>query len=189
MLHNNPQIAIAQNRLKDEKVSILNESARRMPIVDLDASTGYGWSEDLITNNKEDGFNWDVGVTVNIPIYERNDIYLNEQRAKVVALQAKNDLRLTIKNALSNWDNHKKTTKRLNTLKELLKKQLIGQKEKLNIIRKKYLEGKSDYRDYADALNKITLVSVDLVNNLILLEKEKIIGNYLLGKKIYNVKN
>lgn len=189
ILHNNPSIAIAQNELKRDKTLILNESARRMPKVDLDASTGYSWSEDLINNVDSNGTNWDAGITVNIPIYERNDIYLNEQRAKVVALQAKNRLKLATKEALNLWDNHKKVSQQLDRLNTMLKNQLSGQKEKLKIIREQYLQGKAEYRDYADALDKISVVSVDLINNIISVEKQKIYGNYLLGKKIYNVKN
>lgn len=189
ILHNNPSIALAQNSLKSEKVAILNETARRMPKVDLKASTGYSWNEDLENNQKYNGADWNAGITVNIPIYERNDIYLNEQRAKVIALEAKNNLTIATKAALNSWDEHKKRTQELEKLNELLKFQLKGQKEKLNVIREQYLKGKAVYRDYADALNRVSTVSVELVNNVISIEKQRLVGNYLLGKKIYNVKN
>lgn len=189
IIHNNPNIAKAQNSLKNEKVSILNESARRMPKVDLNASTGYSWNRDLEENQDYNGSNWNAGITVNIPIYERNDIYLNEQRAKVVALEAKNNLKIATKAALNSWDEHKKLTQELNKLNEMLKQQLKGQKEKLFIIRKQYLQGNAIYRDYADALNRVSTVSVELINNIITMEKQKLVGNYLLGKKIYNVEN
>lgn len=189
LLHNNPTIALAQNTLKNNKVLILNEASKRGASVDLSASSGYTWSKDLVTNITNSGTGWNAAISVNIPIYTRNDVYLNEQRAKVVSLQSKNDLVVTTKAALDAWDNHKKTTQQLSQINSMLRIQLKGQKEKLAIIRKQYLEGKADYREYADALNRISIVSVDLVNNIISSEKEKLLGNYLLGKKIYNVKN
>lgn len=189
IMHNNPTIALAQNTFKNDKVLILNEASRRNPTVDLSASTGYSWSKDLITKETNSGAGWDATISVNIPIYERNDIYLNEQRAKVVALQSKNDLKIATKAALNAWDNHKKTYQQLNKINSMLKEQLKGQKEKLVIIREQYLQGKADYPEYAEALNRVSIVSVDLVNNIIATQKEKLLGNYLLGKKIYNVKN
>ncbi|MAD42335.1 MAG: hypothetical protein CL623_08085 [Arcobacter sp.] len=189
ILHNNYEVANAQNLLKDSKVNILSESSRKMPTVDLDASTGYSWSSDLIDDTEDSGIDWNAGIEITVPLYERNDIYLNEQRAKILALQSKNNLKIATKNALNRWDTHKKRLFELNKLNTMLKVQLKGQQEKLSIIKKKYLEGNSDYRDYADSLNRVSLVSIDLVNNMIFIEKEKLLGNYLLGKKIYNVKN
>lgn len=189
LLNSNPAIVIAQNNLKDSKVSVLTENSRYLPSIDLSSSYGYSWTRDLITKQKDQGIGWETLVNFNMPIYERNDIYLNEQRTKVIALQRKNDLKLAIKETLNTWDNHKKTIQQLSKENKLLKTQLSGQKEKINIVKKQYLEGKIDYREYANSLNRLSTLTIDLINNIINSEKQKIIGNYLLGKKIYDAKN
>ena len=189
IMHNNPDIALAQNELKNRKVEILSEAGRWMPRVDLNAYTGYSVNEDIVNDAKEDGITSGAGITVEIPIYERNDIYLSEEKAKVIALQAKNNLKIAIKNSLDAWDAHKKDIEQLQRVYTILVEQLKDQRRKLAIVRKQFLDGKADYRYYADALNAVSLLSVDLIFNTISQEKRKIFGNYLLGKKIYNVKN
>lgn len=189
IIHNSPLVAKAQNALKDIKSTLILESARREPKVDLDAFTGYTFLRDIDANINSDGTNSGIGIEINIPIYEKNEVYLNEQKYKIQIIQAKNDLKIAIKNSLDQWDNHEKTTTQLEKVYALLTKQLEGQDKKLNIIRKNYLAGNADYRDYKDALNKVILLNVELISNVISQEKRKLIGNYLLGKKVYNVKN
>lgn len=189
LLKNNPSIVLAQNSLKNSKANILSENSRRLPTVDLSASTGYSWTKDLITLTQDQGTNWEAQINLRMPIYERNDIFLNEQKNKVIALQDKNNLKLAIKEALNSWEIHKKTIQQLQKVNSLLKQQLSGQTEKLNIVKKLYLEGKADYRDYADALNRFTVINIDYITNVVNSEKQKLIGNYLLGKKVYNAEN
>ena len=183
---NNADIAASSNLLKIKKLELLSAKTRFFPQLSYYSYIGYASSIDKTFSYKSNlnSQNWEVGLTLLIPLYNRNDITLKTQKAKYDILLQQNALIEKQKTNLIKATNMFHSIKSLKSQIEIAKTQFELSQEKLNIYKKQLLVGIIPYDKYSIVLNQYLTNLKNLQN----LKQKKVINvvllNILLGTKI-----
>ena len=138
--------------LKKAQVEISKRA--RLPIIDLHSAIFYEYKQDFSTtpHQKAKGLNYSVAVNMKIPLIGAETQKEYKERAKVEALKQKSRLLDTIKKSAQQIFKLYNENKRLQKHLKIVQEQIALMHKKLQIVRKRYLDGLSLYRDFNDAL-------------------------------------
>jgi len=97
-IQNSSNIALESNKLKINQTDFVAQKRRYYPSVNFNSHLGYGVANNSLffKNINNTGFSpyWELGLTVNIPLYNRGDIFLNKEKELNNILLQKNILSL-----------------------------------------------------------------------------------------------
>ena len=183
---NNADIASSSNLLKIKKLELLSAKTRFYPQISYYSYIGYSSSIDKTFSYKSNlnTHNWEMGLTLLIPLYSRNDITLKTQKAKYDILLQQNALIEKQKTNLIKATNMFHTIQSLKSQIQIAKIQFELSQEKLNIYKKQLLVGLISYDKYSIVFNQY-LTNLKTLQSL---KQNKVINitllNILLGTKI-----
>jgi len=179
VLKNSSEIARESNILKLRETDYLSQKRRFHPTITLTTSLGYS-----LTKNKEfdmakqsEGPTWSIALTARQPIYNRDDIRLNIERAKYSVLKQKNKLQSTQKKVLINIENLYRTIQLLTYRISIQNEKTKLLKTELEIYKKRFLQGLVDYDTYSKSLNNY----IKSLQKLETLKRNKSINKLLLS--------
>ncbi len=190
-IENSSDVAIESNLLKIKNADVLSEKRRFYPTVDFTSSIGYGYEQPKVFDFANTNFTgiWNLGLSVNIPIYNRDDIRLNMQRSTYDALLEQNKFSLKVRDTLNQTQKAYTQLMRIHKQQGYVKDLLELAKTKLDVAKERYLKGLAQYRDYSEALNRVMeyqneLIGIDSDN-----VKESLILSVLTGKREFYEQN
>lgn len=159
IIANSTKIAKGENLLKLKKVFLLSQQKRFIPEIKFISSIGYSDSieKKFRIGSSIDTTNWEVGLTARIPLYYKNDITLNDKKARYDVMIEKNNFvdmqKTTLIKGTKLFEKIKITRGRL----KIATIQLELLKEKLDIYKNKFLVGMISYEEYSKILNEYFL--------------------------------
>lgn len=138
--------------LKKAQVKI-DESAN-LPIIDFRGALFYEYKKDyaLTPHQKSSGLNYNVALNIKIPLFGGSSRSEYKERSKLEALEQKSRLLERVKVIAQKIYKLYSENRRLQQHLQILDKQLSLMRSKLQIVRKRYLDGLSPYRDFNNAL-------------------------------------
>lgn len=178
------QERIAKQRLKTRENSFL-------PIVDLTGAISYAYKKDFAYNpdKKTNGVEYAAGINVKVPLYSSENRSIYTQKAKLEYLKQHNLTLQQIKNLTRSIHKTFNEIKRLQNDLDIVDKQLELMKEKMFLVKQRYAEGLSPYRDYSDALkNYLAYMRQKSILEVQILQNEALL-NTLEGHHIYYGEN
>jgi len=187
--HKNLDLAIADNNSKLQDLNYLIVKSSKLPEVNSYASYGYDIGKDTLTlsgNGLGTSYNWEVGIRLTLPIYRRNDIYLQTQKAKIEAIIEKNKRKKEFKRQRDLYEIDRDEIELYKKHYKLVEQQYHAQLRKMQIILRRYLDGKGYYRDYSDALNEASTMALQLITDKIRLIERILYQHYLIGNTLYD---
>ncbi len=137
-----------------KKAKVVSSEKSMLPIIDFHGALFYEYKKDfsLIPHQKAKGLNYSGAVSVKIPLIGGDACKLHKQKVKIEALKQKNRLLDTIKKSAQQIYKLYNENKRLQKHLDIVQQQIALMYKKLQIVRKRYIEGLSVYRDFNDAL-------------------------------------
>ncbi len=187
--HKNPDLAIADNQSKLKDLGYLMQKGLYKPAVEAYAGIGAGYGRNGIISDAtsfNDSNTWNLGIRLNLPIYRRNDIYLNMQKAKLNAIIAKNSRKLAFKTQRNRFSITDDEIDLYGSRYRLLENLYKGLVKKMDIVLSKYFEGKAFYRDYSDALNAASTTALQMASDRLRLQERLLYQHYLVGNTLYH---
>lgn len=190
-LQNSSDIAIESNKLKVKKADLLYQQKRYYPEIRFNSFFGYGMGNlrtfDL--SNAGTGEYWELGLQFKMPIYNKNDIRLNEEKEKYEIMKQKSIFSSKQREILILVDNYYKNIDRINQTQSIVKEQHELMDKKLIIAKEQFLSGIAQYRDYADASRDY----LNYTNQYMTMQQQYIqsvsILSILVGKKEFYEQN
>ncbi len=186
-IQNSSDIALESNKLKMNQTDFLAQKRRYYPSVTFNSHLGYGASNDALffKNFNNTGFSsyWELGLNVNIPLYNRGDIVLNKEKELHSILLQKNVLSLKTREVLIEVERSYHSLQMIREQQDILQEQVALLRKKIKITTKLYHAGAIQYRDYSDAVkNYLAYKSqeIDLNQRYI---KETFLLATLIGKR------
>ncbi len=178
-------IAIESNLLKLKEVNYMADIRRYYPVVNFTSNVGYGISNENYFNlsNAGKGAFWTLELTAKIPLYNRKDIILSKERDIYDILKQKRVLSLKQREILTQLNKTYNETKRMEKQKKFLFELLSLSKRRLEIIKERYVNGLSTYKQYSDALTKYLKYKNQLISTEQNYIKESSLLSILIGKK------
>ncbi|MCF6174010.1 MAG: TolC family protein [Campylobacteraceae bacterium] len=178
-------IARESNLLKIKETDLLFQKRRRIPEVRFDSYVGYGLSTNKIFSfdNPGSGVYWELGLNFKLPIYNRNDINLNEQKQRLNILKQKAVFSSKQRDILIQVEKSYNGIMRTKKQIEILGEQLSLLKHKLKIAKERYFAGVSPYSSYSDAVKSFLNYEVQLLNMKQKKKQEISILSILVGKR------
>ena len=186
VLKNNSEIASNSNILKIKKLQLLSEQKRFVPQVSYYSYAGYSGGRNKLfsISSNLNTQNWEIGLNMKVPLYNRNDITLKTQKAKYDILLQQDRFKKTIKNNLIKANNLFQSIVSIKAQIKILLQKIELSKEKLDIYKGQLLLGMIPYKKYSPALNQY----INNLKKLQNLQQQKAINifllNILLGEKI-----
>ncbi len=152
--YNNSALNAQRMRAKVAKAELKNRENSFLPIVDLTASVAYEYKKDFAYDpaKSANGLNYNAGINVKIPIYSSENRSIYTERAKLEYLKQRNLTLQQIRDLTRDIHKTYNEIKRLQTNLDIVDKQLSLMKEKMFLVKQRYVAGLSPYRDYSDAL-------------------------------------
>jgi hypothetical protein len=187
--HKNLDLAIADNQSKLQDLNYLMMKSAKLPEINSYAAYGYDIGKDnfdLSGNGFGTSYNWELGIRLTLPIYRRNDIYLQTQKAKIEAIIEKNKRKKEFKRQRDLYEIDRDEIELYKKHYKLVEQQYQAQLRKMQIILKRYLDGKAYYRDYSDALNTASTMALQLITDKIRLIERTLYQHYLIGNTLYD---
>ena len=183
----NSDIAISHNQLKLSQVDIIMQHSRNDWEVDFNSIAGYKKTRTKTDGSKYDtsGTAWDTSLVFKYPIYERNDIKLNVQRAKIQTLQTKNLLNIQQKNILNLIEQKYNEYEQYNKLDIILKKQSKILTHTKEAYKQRYLLGAGTYKEFSEELKKHLDNENDFLINSINIRKSFVELSILTGDRFF----
>ncbi|MDD5202622.1 MAG: TolC family protein [Sulfurimonas sp.] len=184
-LTNSSDVAIESNILKVKKADLLFQKRRFYPEVRFNSHLGYGMGnlDTFDLSNSGNGDYWDFGLTFKMPIYNRNDINLNEEKEEYEIMKQKSVLSSKQREILIQVDNYYGNINRINEERNILQEQNELMDKKLTVSKEQFVSGLAEYRDYANAMRDY----LDYTNQYMQMEQQYIqsvsILSILIGKK------
>ena len=155
-IQNNSDIALESNKLKINQTEFFAQKRRYYPSVNFNSHLGYGASNDRLffKNFNNTGFSpyWELGLNVNIPIYNRGDILLNKEKELHSILLQKNVLLSKTREILIEVERSYHSLQMIHEQQGILQEQVTLLHKKIAIATKLYSAGAVQYRDYSDAV-------------------------------------
>jgi len=186
-IQNSSDLAIESNKLKMNQTDFFAQNRRYYPSVNFNSNIGYGVANDslLFKNLNNTGLSpyWELGIRVNIPLYNRGDIVLNKEKELQSILLQKNILSQKTREILIEVERSYHSLKMIQKQQSILEEQVKLLQKKMQTAKRLYLAGAAQYRDYSDAMkNYLEYKSqiIDLKQNKI---KEMFILATLIGKR------
>jgi len=178
-------IARESNLLKIKQADLLFQKRRYIPRVNFDSYVGYGLSTSKIFNLDSPGKGafWELGLNFRLPIYNRNDINLNEEKERLNILKQKAVFSSKQRDILIQVEKSYNEIMRAKKQIEILEEQLSLLKYKLKIAKERYFGGVSPYRSYSDAVKGFLNYKVQLLNMRQKQKQEISILSILVGKR------
>jgi len=185
-IQDNSAIAIESNIFKLRQTDMISQKRRYYPTVRFTSYAGYGASNNNIfmVNSAGAGAFWQLGLTVNLPIYNKGDIRLGEQKSMYDALKQKKVLSSKIKNILLQVDHSYNNLKMIKVQMVITKDQVSLQALKMRIARANFLQGSLPYRVYASAVVSFLRYKLQLLSLQQTYIKEMAILSSLTGATI-----
>ena len=190
-INHSSDIARESSILKIKQTDLIFQKRRYYPKLDFQSYLGYGLSKDntFDFNNYGKGKYWEMGLYLKIPIYNRNDIRLNEQKETYNILREKAVFSSKQRDVLIQVDRSYHEIKRIKEQMDIIKEQLSLVADKLKIVKKRYMSGMSPYKDYSDAVKGF----INYENQLLKIEQKYIqevsILSILVGKRDFYEQN
>ena len=152
-LANSSDVAIESNKLKLRKADLLFQKRRFYPEFKFNSFLGYGMGtvNTFDLSNPGAGVYWGLGLQFKMPIYNRNDIRLNEEKEKFAIMKQKSIFSAKQREVLIQVDNYYGDIKRINKQSEILHEQYELMERKLLISKEQFINGVTQYREYSDA--------------------------------------
>lgn len=188
---NSSDVAVESSLVKLRTADVLNEKKRFYPAVNFISSAGYAAQRprelDFSSSNIME--TWNLGLSVNIPIYNRDDIRLNIQRSKYDMLLEENKFSAKIRETLNETHRSYMQIMRIHEQQKYVNNLLTLAEKKFDVAKERYLKGLAQYRDYSEALNRVMeyqseLIGIDSDN-----VKESLILSVLTGKREFYEQN
>jgi len=178
-------VARESNLLKIKQTDLLFQKKRRYPQLRFHSYLGYGLSTNKIftLDSPGNGAFWEVGINLKLPIYNRNDINLNEQKQMLNVLRQKSLLSSKQRAILIQVEKSYNEISRIQKEIDILKEQLSLLKQKLEIARTRYLNGVSPYRDYSDAVKGFLTYGNQLIKARQKYKQEILVLGIIVGKR------
>jgi len=179
---NNTDISRERDNLKLREVDYLSAKRRFHPRVTFNSFVGYGFTKpkEFEVSHQGEGSNWEIALNVRQPIYNRNDIRLNIEKAKYDVLAQKEKLKSTQKTTLINLENLYRNIQLLSTRIDIQKEKVSLLKSEIEIYSKKFLAGVISYDIFSTALNKY----IKSLQKLETFKRQKAIDKLLLSDMI-----
>ena len=136
-----------------------------LPQVDFNSLVYEEYRKDLSVTPSQTatGLNYQVGLNVKIPLYNRTNLD-EKQRAKVRVSLERERLKSTIKDVMRDIHKTYNEIRKLRDQKKIVQEQLRLAKEKVDITKKRYVSGVGIYRDYSDAINEMLQYQEEIYN-------------------------
>ncbi|NPA03353.1 MAG: TolC family protein [Epsilonproteobacteria bacterium] len=187
ILHDNLLIQQERTLFSIKKASLEQYKKSYLPIVDFSSSLYYEYKKDfgLDPAKSTNGLNYQAMLNLKFPIYSaENRGYLLE-KAKLETLMQKYKLLNTIKETSSQAFKYLNEIERLKKHLLITKEQVSLMKEKLELVKKRYINGLSNYRQYSDAIrNYLTLLEEKKQIETSLIQNEATL-EVLKGKRVF----
>ncbi len=155
-IQNSSDIALESNKLKINQTDFFAQKRRYYPSVNFNSHLGYGAANDALffKNLNNTGFSsyWELGLNVNIPLYNRGDILLNKEKELHSILLQKNVLSLKTREILIEVERSYHSLQMVRKEQDILQEQVALLRKKIEITVKLYHAGAVQYRDYSDAV-------------------------------------
>ncbi|DAB29710.1 MAG TPA: hypothetical protein CFH84_07830 [Sulfurimonas sp. UBA12504] len=184
-LTNSSDVAIESNILKVKKADLLFQKRRFYPEIRFNSHLGYGMGnlDTFDLSNSGNGDYWDFGLTFKMPIYNRNDINLNEEKEEYEIMKQKSVFSSKQREILIQVDNYYGNINRINEERNILQEQYELMDKKLTVSKEQFVSGLAEYRDYANAMRDY----LDYTSQYMQMEQQYIqsvsILSILIGKK------
>lgn len=184
-INTNSDIAIESNILKIRQMDILAQKRRYYPTINFTSSAGYGTSDTKVFSLNSGGMGtyWQMGLTLRMPIYNRDDIRLSKEKSTYDALKQKKILSSKIQSILTQVDHSYAVLQRIKKENSIFQEQVSLQSLKMKTAKEKFLEGVLPYKTYSDALNNFLRYKIQLIESEQNYIKEVVILNSLVGNK------
>ncbi|BCD62635.1 outer membrane protein [Nitratiruptor sp. YY08-26] len=187
----NKEIKKEQTRYALTKKQIKNSERAYLPIIDFSGSLFYEYKKDFTETPHKNahGLNYNAGVTIKIPIYslEARSEYI--QRAKLHAVVQKNKMLDTMKRISKDIHRLYNENRRLAKHMSILQQQLTLMKEKMHLVKQRYLNGLAQYRDFKDALRNYLGYEEEKESIKLQMIRNSAQINILIGKQIFYGEN
>ena len=188
---NNSDIAMESSLVKLKTADLINEQKRYYPTIDFTSSAGIANQNQKVFNFANNGLVgiWNLGLTANIPLYNRGDIRLNIQKNEYAVMLEENKFSSKIRDILNETQRSQTQLLRLNEQKKYVLELLSLAKKKLDTSKERYLKGLAQYRDYSEALNRVLGYQSDLITIESDIVKESFILSVIVGKREFYEQN
>ncbi|GEM_PF-2864219 len=152
--YNNSALNAQRIQAKVAKAELQRRQNSFLPIVDMSASVAYEYKKDFAYDpaKSANGLNYNAGINVKIPLYSSENRSIYTERAKLEYLKQRNLTLQQIRDLTRDIHKTYNEIKRLQTSLDIVDKQLHLMKEKMFLVKQRYVVGLSPYRDYSDAL-------------------------------------
>lgn len=186
-IQNNSDIALESNKLKINQTDLFAQKRRYYPTVNFNSHLGYGAADDALffKNFNNTGFSsyWELGLSVNIPLYNRGDIILNKEKELHSVLLQKNVLSLKTREILIEVERSYHSIQMIQQQQGILQEQITLLQKKVEIAAKLYQAGSVQYRDYWDAVKNYLEYKSQEINLNERYTKEMFLLAVLIGKR------
>ena len=178
-------IAKESNLLKIKQADLLYEKKRRYPEYRFHSFMGYGLSSEKAFSLNDSGYGsfWEIGINFKLPIYNRNDINLNEQKRMLEVLKQKSTLSSKQRSVLIQVEKSYNEINRTKKEIDILKEQTSLLRQKLKITKTQYLNGILPYKSYSDAIKEFLTNNVQLIKVLQKYKQEVLTLSIIVGKR------
>lgn len=126
MKENNPSLKAAEFADEASQYNISLQKGDLLPELNVSAGTGFQWGQPLPQlNDKYDGYYWQVGAQLSVPLYQGGGEYAKVREAKQLANQARINLeqvkRDLIRSTTQAWEQYRSTKSSIESIKAQIK--------------------------------------------------------------------
>ena len=186
-IQNSSDIALESNKLKINETDLSAQKRRYYPTVNFNSYLGYGSANDVLffKNFNNTGFSsyWELGLRINIPLYNRGDIIFNKEKELHSVLLQKNVLSLKTREILTEVERSYHTVEMIQQQQGILQEQITLLYKKVEIAAKLYHAGSVQYRDYSDAVKNYLEYKSQAIDLKQRYTKEMFLLAVLIGKR------
>ncbi len=186
-LKNSNEIAIASNKLQLSKADLLFQKRRFYPEIKFNSYLGYGAGSLKLFDMTHIGSGeyWQLGLEFKMPIYNRNDIRLHEQKEIYEIMKKKSTFSLKQREILAQVDSYYNTISRVVEERSLVRKQTELMSEKMTIAKEQFGLGIVHYKTYSDAIKDYLKYKDEYTNMQQQYMQNSSILSIIIGKKSF----
>ena len=186
-IKNSNEIAIESNQLQLTKADLLFQKRRFYPEIKFNSYLGYGLG-DLKTfdfSHTGKGEYWQLGLEFKMPIYNRNDIRLNEQRELYAVMKQKSKFSLKQRAILAQVDSYYNSITRIIDERAIVHKQTELMGQKMSVAKEQFGMGIIPYSTYSDAVKDYLTYKDEYTNMQQQYMQNTSILSIVIGKKSF----
>jgi len=186
-LKNSSDIALESNRLQLTKADLLFQKRRFYPEIKFNSFIGYG-AGNLKTfdiTHIGSGEYWELGLEFKMPIYNRNDIRLNEQKEVYNIMKQKSKFSLKQREILAQVDNYYNSIVRVVDERSIVQEQTQLMDQKMSVAKEQFGIGITPYRSYSDAVKDYLTYKDEYTNMQQQYMQNISILSVIIGKKSF----